>query len=165
MQAGDLVFCHTTVIIGRAIRVAQHFDRSGKYSQWNHVAILDRQDSEGDWFVIQAEPKGVTNDKTLGEIAPGGNYEILALPKGVNQVEFLEFVRFQVGFSYGFVSILSCALDILLPNSICLRKANTWICSGLASAGLMFAGFLDARTWPDLYTRTPAQVARACTTI
>jgi len=162
MQAGDLVFCRTTGIIGKAIRVAQHFDGDGKYSKWNHVAVLDRQDSAGNWLVIQAEPKGVTNDKYLDDVAPGGNYEILALPQGANQAEFLKFIRFQIGFSYGFISILSCAIDILLPNSICLRKANTWICSGLVAAGLMFSGFTDALTWPDLYTRTPAQIARVC---
>jgi len=162
MQTGDLVFCHTTGLIGRAIRVAQYFDGDGKFSKWNHVAILDRQDSDGKWFVIQAEPKGVTDDKYLDDVAPGGNYEIVPLPQGCDRSKFLEFARFQVGFSYGFITIFSCAIDILLPNSICLRKANSWICSGLAAGSLWFAGFEPAKSWPDLYTRTPAQIARIC---
>lgn len=161
MNRGDLVFCHTQGIIGKGIRWAQRNEGDGRYAKWNHVAILDRLDANGNWLVIQAEPRGVTDDKGLDSL---GIYEIISLPQSVDAKKFLSFVRSQVGHSYGFLSILSCAVDMFLPDSICLRQANTWICSGLAAAGLMYGGFVDATSWSDLYTRTPAYLAHAVST-
>jgi hypothetical protein len=156
MNSGDLVFCHTKGIIGKGIRWAQRNEGDGRYARWNHVAVLDRLDANGNWLVVQAEPTGVTDNKPLTTL---GEYEIKPLPQGVDAKNFLSFVRSQVGHSYGFLSIFSCALDMFLPDSICLRQANTWICSGLVAAGLMYAGCVDATSWSDVYTRTPAYLA------
>jgi hypothetical protein len=156
MKSGDLVFCHTNGVIGKSIRWAQRNEGDGRFSKWNHVAVLDRLDSNGHWLVIQAEPKGVTNDKCLGTL---GVYEIVPLPNGVDAEKFLRFVRSQVGHRYGYLSIFSCALDMYLPDSVCLRQAKTWICSGLVAAALMFAGFEPAMSWSDIYTNTPAGLA------
>jgi len=167
MQEGDLVFCHSKGIIGSGIRWSQRHMQYSSYSRWNHVAVLDRiayqdNDSEPEWFVIQAEAAGVTNNHTLSSVAPGGTYEIISLPAHVDRDKFLEFVRSQVGAEYGYLSIASCALDMFLPDSICLRKADTWICSGLVAGGLMFAGFDCAKTWVDIYTVVPAEIAELC---
>lgn len=162
MKSGDLVLCHSKGLIGSAIRWAERKMFNNQYAKWNHVGILDRQDQNGNWFVIQAEAKGVTDIHTLDTIAPGGEYEIVPLPAGLDKDKFLKFARAQVGAEYGWLSILSCALDMFLPDSICLRKNETWICSGLVAGALWFAGFTDAMTWPDLYTVTPAEIAQAC---
>jgi len=161
VNVGDIVLCHSKGIIGAAIRFAERHDEASKYAKWNHVAILDRQEN-GVWYIIQAEAKGVTNDKTLDSVAPGGVYEVISLPASVNRDKFLEFARSQVGATYGYLSILSCAVDLVLPDTICLRKADTWICSALVAGSLLFGGFPGACKWPDLYTVTPAQVAQAC---
>lgn len=160
MESGDLVFCTSKGLIGASIRWAQRREFSEIYSQYNHVAILDRG-VDGEWYVIQAEASGVTNDKKLDSVAPGGKYKVVSLPGGVDRAKFLEFARSQVGSSYGFTTILSCALDILLPDRICLRKSGTWICSGLAAASLMYGGFIGAQGWPDLYTVIPSDIASA----
>lgn len=160
MKPGDLVFCTSKGIIGSAIRWAQRKEVSEIYARYNHVAILDREEN-GEWYVIQAEAAGVTNDKKLTSVAPGGKYRVVALPESVNVDKFLEFARSQVGSAYGYTSILSCAFDMLLPDRICLRKTGTWICSGLAAGSLMYAGFKGAQGWPDIYTVTPSQIAYA----
>lgn len=162
MQAGDLVFAHSRGVIGKAIRFGEFIRGGSKGSKWNHVAILDRQDENGNWYIIQAEAKGVTNDKLLSSIAPGGHYEIVPCP--VNPAYLLAFARPQVGAKYGIITIVSCISDIILPDAICLRRANTWICSGLVAAALMYAG------WPetigiaaqDIYTITPKELYNQC---
>ena len=160
MQAGDLIFAHSKGIIGKAIRFGELFRGGSKGSKWNHVAILDRPTDNGDWYIIQAEAKGVTNDKLLSSIAPGGHYEVVPLPLTVQHKDVLEFARGQVGAKYGIITILSCVLDILLPDAICLRRAHTWICSGLVAGALLFAGYQPALKWAeqDLYTMTPKEV-------
>ena len=154
---GDLVFAHSKGLIARAIRFAERHD-NGKDAKWNHVAVLDRIEG-GEWLIIQAEAKGVTNHHTLLSIAPGGVYQIVPLPADVDRDKFLEFARSQVGKKYGFLTIVSCALDMYLPDSVCLRKSGTWICSGLVAGALWFGGFKKAFAWPDLYTVTPSQIA------
>lgn len=161
MKQGDLVVAHGANIISKAIRFGEWL-RGGerrKGSKWNHVAILSHQ-VDGVWYVIQAEAEGVTNDKTLDSIAPGGVYEVHPFPAGADRELFMSFVNDQVGAKYGYVSILSCIVDIILPDSICLRKAKTWICSGLAAAGLMYAGWKPTSKWArkDIYTMMPSEV-------
>lgn len=161
MKAGDLVFCTSKGILGRAIRFAQKHDNEVDWKR-NHVAVLSHQDEAGNWYVIQAEAKGVTNDKLLESVAPGGSYEVVELPIAVFRVNFLEFLNSQVGSSYSWLSILSCAVDMFLPDTICLRRSKTWICSGLVAGALWYCTYPEAKGWGDLYTATPAQVARAC---
>lgn len=156
--AGDLVFAHSTGIIGKAIRFAERIRGKGG-DNWNHVAVLHRK-VDGVWYIIQAEASGVTADKTLESVAPGGSYEVVRLPLLVDRHAFLGFAWSQVGAKYGFLSILSCAVDIIIPDSICLRQAKTWICSGLVAAGLFAAGHEFARNWAraDLYTTMPSEI-------
>jgi len=160
VKPGDLVFCTSKGIIGAAIRWAQRKDIGEVYAKYNHVAILDRE-VDGEWCVIQAEAAGVTNDKKLESVAPGGQYKVVELPASLDSDQFLEFARSQVGSAYGYSTILSCALDLFLPDRICLRKTGTWICSGLTAASLMYAGFKGTQGWPDLYTVTPSEIAYA----
>jgi hypothetical protein len=157
MNSGDLVFCKTSGIIGHAIRRAQkRLHNLGMHHQWNHVAVLDRQLPDGNWTVIQAEPRGVTNDKTLETL---GEYEVVSLPSEVAKTRFLAFLRMQVGSQYGFLSIASVALDLFLPESICVRRPGTWVCSALVGGALWFCGFPKMSEVTDLYTLTPAEIS------
>jgi len=157
-EPGDLVFCHSKGIIGRAIRVAQRLRNSPEDAMWNHVAIIDKRDKFGNYYVIQAEAKGVTNNKQLGSIAPGGRFKIVPFPATADRAKFLTFARSQVSDPYGYLTILSIALDFLLPRRVALRKSGTWVCSALAAGGLWYSGFPKAMTWPDLYQVTPADL-------
>ena len=162
MNPGDLVFCHTKGVIGASIRWAQKFMPSSKYSKWNHVAILDRC-VDDKWYLIQAQPKGVTDNLTLEESAFGGTYEVIKLPASVDREKVLKFARSQVGLKYSYLSILSCAVDNILPDAICLRKSKTWICSGLVAGALWYGGFYKVMELSDMYSTTPAEVAEAVT--
>lgn len=163
MKPGDLVLCHSAGILGRAIRIAERRLQDSRYAEWNHVAILDRL-VDGDWYVIQAEAKGVTNDKKLTSVAPGGRFEIIPLPLKADRMKLLTFARAQVGDKYSWLSIFSAAFDMWLPDAICLRKGDTWICSGLVAGALWFAGFEPLMKLNDVYTCTPAEIAQACVT-
>jgi hypothetical protein len=160
VKAGDLVLCHGTGLVSRSIRWAQRNLENTEYSEWNHVAVLDRE-VDGVWYVIQADSAGVTDTRPLDTITPGGRYEIVELPSCVDRELFLAFLRSQVGSKYGFLTIASCAFDMWLPDAICLRRNGTWICSGLVAGALWFAGFEQALLWGDLYTVTPAEIAQA----
>ena len=156
-EAGDLVFCHSRGLIARAIRVAQRMRSDSKDAHWNHVAILDRLEN-GDWYVIQAEGKGVTQSRRLKDIAPHGQMQIATLPATVSRKRVLDFVRSQVSDPYGFLTILSIALDFILPQRIAIRKSGTWVCSALVGGALWYGGYPKAMTWPDLYQVTPADL-------
>jgi len=162
MNPGDLVLCHSKGILGRAIRVAERRLQDSRFSEWNHIAILDRC-VDGEWYVIQAEASGVTGDKKLTSVAPGGRYEVIPLPAGADREKLLTFARAQVGDAYSWLSIFSCAFDMWLPQAICFRRGDTWICSGLAAAALWFAGFEPLMRLNDVYTCTPAEIAQFCT--
>ena len=127
-----------------------------------HVAILDRF-VDGKWYLVQAQPKGISDNLTLEQSAFGGTYEVVQLPSTVDRERVLKFVRSQVGLKYSYLSILSCAFDNILPDAICLRKSKTWICSGLVAGALWYGGFPKAMEWPDLYSITPSEVAGAVT--
>jgi hypothetical protein len=161
-KPGNLVLCHSAGILGAAIRIAERRLQDSRYAEWNHVAVLDRF-VDGEWYVIQAEASGVTDDKKLSSVAPGGNYQIIPLPIGADRMKLLKFVRAQVGDKYSWLSIFSAAFDMWLPEAICLRKGDTWICSGLAAAGLWFAGYEPLMKLNDVYTCTPAEIAQVCT--
>ena len=156
-EAGDLVFCHSKSFISWAIRVAQRLRNRPEDARWNHTAILDRE-VNGEWYVIQAEGAGVTSTRKLSEVAPGGELKIIRLPETLSRKKFLDFARSQVSDPYGYLTILSIAVDFLLPRSVCLRKSGTWVCSALVAGGLWYAGYPKAMTWPDLYQVTPADL-------
>ena len=158
-KSGDIGFARSTGAIAKAIRFGERLRGTRNDSKWNHAFILN-EFVNGEWTIFQAEAKGITADKTLSSVAPGGTYEIIPLPYEADRNEVLAFARSQVGAKYGFFTILSCIVDILLPDTICLRRANTWICSGFVAACLMFGGWTRAFKIAkiDLYTIMPSEL-------
>jgi hypothetical protein len=165
MKSGDLVLCHSKGLIGAGIRWAQRsmrHDPTKTWWQYNHVAVLNADMGNGDWTIYQAEARGVTDYRLLSTVAPGGCYKVIPLPDHVDRGLFIKFLSEQVDKHYGYLSILSCFVDMILPDKVCLRRSDTWICSGLVAGALWFGGFKGAFAWPDLYTVTPAEIAEAC---
>ena len=121
MQAGDIILCHSKGLVAASIRFAQRHDKPNQFSKWNHVAVLSHLDDNDQWVVIQAEAHGVTNEHTLDSVAPGGTWQVVPLPASVDRTKFLDFLQAQVGLQYGFLSILSCAFDMFIWDSICLQ--------------------------------------------
>jgi len=112
-----------------------------------------------DWVVGQAEARGVTLGATLATVAPGGSYEIVPVPAGVDRAKELEFLRAQVGRRYGFVTIASILITILTPVFLNVMASDTWICSAVTAEGLRAGGWIH--NWPDIYQVNPAQLADA----
>lgn len=161
-QPGTLVFAHSNGVIGRLIRFGERL-RWSHGSFFNHVAIVDRI-VDGVPYIIQAEASGVTNDKTLESVAPGGKYVLIPLPNGVDVEKVLSFARGEVGSRYGYLSIISTALDIITPVwFVSFRRKYSWICSALIAEALRAGGW--RHKWADIYTVTPAQLRIALSNI
>ena len=154
---GDLVFCTSKGIVGRAIRLAERLRWRGG-DAYNHVAIL-LEPVGFDWRIIQAEARGVTDTGLLSTVAPGGSYVIVPLPTGVSHDRVLAFARAQVGRRYGFLTIVSVLATVLSPRFVNVMLPDTWICSAVAGESVRFGGWLHS--WPDVYQVSPAQLWEA----
>jgi hypothetical protein len=157
-RPGDIGFSHNVGIVASGIRFAEK--RDGELdADINHTFALYKKDENGEWLVIQAELGGVTNKRKLSEVAPKGKLRIHSFPDALaDRQKFLTFLEAQVNEDYSLLSIFSNAIDMYLPDAICLRRAFTWICSGLIGSGLLFAGYEPMIRLPDFYTTTPAKV-------
>lgn len=160
MKSGDLVFCHSTHLIGRAIRWGERL-RFRKGSYYNHVCTLDEwwEEDGGYWTVIQAESHGVTAFRTLEDATKGGPYTVISAPTDTNAQ--MDFLWSQVGDKYGFLTIASVIITLLLPKFINVMMPNTWICSAVAAEALRTGGWIHS--WPDVYQVTPAQLFEVLT--
>lgn len=160
---GTLVFTHSSGIIGKAIRLGERLRwRSGDF--YNHAGVLsDRWCSvHNSPFVIQALGSGVTDAGCLATIAPGGSYELVAPPAGINPSTILEFAKHQLGQEYGWLSVVSVIFRILLPRWFpwpTIRSRSTWICSALVGESVRFAGWYHE--WADIYTVVPSELYAA----
>jgi len=156
---GAIGFAHGKGIIPWAIRLGERLRfRSGDF--WSHAFIVAGDGP--DPLIIQAEAHGVTDDKPLSTVAPGGSYEIVPLPKGCDPAKVLEFARSQVGQQYGWLSIASVVVHILTPAWLpipSLRTARTWICSAIAGEALRYGGWLH--DWADIYEEVPSELYAA----
>lgn len=140
-QPGDLVFYDSPGDVAWVIKQAQKIAWSGDK---NHVAILSHQDSTGQWFIIQAEGCGVTDDKPL---VLGANDVIVSIDGIADRAKVLFFAREQVGKHYGFLTDVSIFVTELTPKGVNVMRPNTWICSALAAEALRFGGWYH--DWPD----------------
>ena len=158
-QPGALVFAHSKSFIGWAIRLGERLRfRSGAF--YNHVAIVDHQLPTGDWEIIEAVARGVAKGR-LSEIAPGGSYAVVAVPNGA-RTRIVGFARSQLGKEYGWLSVVSVALQIILPRWLHLpsfRSDRTWICSALGGEAARFGGWLH--DWPTIYRVVPSELYAA----
>lgn len=152
-QPGDVVFAHTNGIFGKAIRWGEHL-RFRKSSWTNHMAYVWKIEL-GKAYVIQAEPKGVTSDKTIDSL---GNVRVFR-PAGLDVQKSTKFGLAQVGKRYGWWSIVSCSFDLATWDWVpSIRQKGTWICSALVEEMLRAGGVFDpVMNWGDIYVTTPAQ--------
>lgn len=155
-EPGDIVFAHSNGIMGKAIRLGEWL-RFRKGSTWNHVCFIDRV-VDGVPYVLQAEPRGVTVDKTLDSV---GTYLLVKQPNGVDTSKVMFFARQQVGDRYGWLMIVALAVDIVTPSwfptfHLASRKKSAWICSVLTAEAMRFGGWYHP--WASIYMVTPSQV-------
>jgi hypothetical protein len=156
MQAGDIGFARTKGVMGALIRLGEWLKL--RKSTYNHQFVIDQDAPGGDWYIIQATLRGVTNHGLLSTVAPGGKYVTMAPPSKVDRDKLLKFARAQVGLRYGYWTILAIAIDTVswqwFPAFRGARKSS-WICSALVCEALRYGGWLH--DWLDVYTITPQQ--------
>lgn len=132
--AGDAVFFDSPGDIAWMIKAAQRIAWTGDK---NHAALLDRQETDGTWKIIQAEGKGVTDDKPL---VLGERDVIVRCPKVCDREKVLYFAHEQVGLKYGFLTDVSIFVTELSPAFVNVMRPWTWICSALVAESYRFGG-------------------------
>jgi hypothetical protein len=114
------------------IRFAQAF-RWWSYRSWNHMAIVESVDDDGTVWCIQMARR--CERVKIQDVALGGHVKIIACPDNVNCDEAVAYARRQLGTKYGVLTIVSIAINIMLPACFRfdIRRADTLICSALVA--------------------------------
>jgi hypothetical protein len=159
MAPGDLCFCHGKGIVDWAIRAAEWL-RFRKGAKYNHVGMLVEYLGNGDWSVIEAESPGIIMT-TLSSLRAHGEVEIVPLPYPCQSDRAVNFMKYQIGEQYGFLTIASLIVSLILPGSLSLYKPGTWICSAVIAEALRYGGWYCQ--WTNVYQVTPAQLYIAVT--
>lgn len=159
---GDLVFCCGHGVVAWGIRTAQRLRRdwgnaTERYGdQYDHVAIVDRQLTDGDWTLVQALTHGVVEDR-VGQPSRLSHYErYVVVANPADRERTLQFARSQIGYKYGFLTVMSFIFTLLSPRFFNIMLPRTWICSALAAESLRYGAWLH--DWPDIYQVSPAQL-------
>ena len=157
LQQGDLVFTHGKGIVDWAIRVGEkiRFKRGSKY---NHVAMIVGPLEGDDYSVIEAESGGVVFGK-LSDLMARGPVYVCPPPPVVRRTKALQFMYAQEGTRYGWLTVVSTVISIILPGSVNFITPSTWICSAVVGEALRYGGWLH--NWADVYQVTPAQLYEA----
>jgi hypothetical protein len=162
MQRGDIVACTSHGFLGAAIRHCQKRDHE-EHWDINHIAVLNEPVVD-DWTVYQAEAHGVTDSALLSSVTHKGRHFIIPFPdQEAVRSDFLEYITDKVGDHYDWVTIFSDALNMYLPDPVIIRRSNTYICSGLAGAALLYAGYPPMVRVDDIYSITPASIISVLT--
>ena len=131
-QSGDAVFAHTHNKYGAMIRLAQAI-RWWTYRSWNHMAIVDSIDENGTIWCVQMAR--CCEKVKIEDVAPGGHVKIIPCPPEVNRIESAAYAQKQIGIKYGVLTIVSIAINIMLPSffRFDIRRKDTLICSALVA--------------------------------
>lgn len=157
IQPGDAIFARTNNFYGFIIRFGQAI-RWWKYRKWNHMAIVDEISADGQIWVIQMAKHG--EKVRIEEVAPKGILKWAPLPEGLDRNRVVEYARKKVGIDYGVMTIISIAINLLLPRqfNLDIRSDDTLICSALVARAWEHGGW-DCPT--DPFEITPAEFDQA----
>lgn len=137
MQAGDLILVRTSGFLARIIRLGEWLHRRGRSCRWNHAAVAVSPTE-----VVEATGRGVAR-------RPLRYTDFHVVPSrmsGEDRGQVVTFATSCVGVRYGYVTILSIALDLLTPAFWSFRSSRTLICSELAARAWEHGGHV----WPEL---------------
>jgi hypothetical protein len=140
IQPGDAIYARTHNIYGFMIRIAQAL-RWWKGRDWNHVAIVDHIDADGQIWVNQMAKR--CEQVKIEDVAPGGKLKWVPMPEGLDRERVLAWSRKRLGIHYGYLTIASIAFNLLLPEriSIDIHIENTLICSAYVARAWEHGGF------------------------
>jgi hypothetical protein len=155
LTIGTMVAVHNPGTIPEFIRAGEWVHiKSGKSHDINHWAVVHKFTADGAPVVIQAEPRGITDFRTIDEaVGAGGWYKPVELPIGMDIEKGLDFLRRQVGEKYGWFDIAACCANLYSPGFISIHKGNQWICSALVAEYARVCGWLH--NWDNIYDVMP----------
>ena len=118
------------------------------------MAIVDSVDADGTVWAIQMARR--CERVKIKDVAPGGHVKIISCPDNVNRQEAVAYANRQLGTKYGVLTIISIAINIILPAffRFDIRTADTLICSALVARSWEH-GSWDCPT--DPFDITPAE--------
>ncbi len=154
-QVGDAVFATTRTFYGFLIRLGQAL-RWWKWRRWNHMAIIVRIDADGTIWCLQMVKE--CSMVRLEDLTKKGIIKIVTAPEGVNRDEAVAYAMKQLGTDYGVLTIVSIAVNLLLPRfiNIDIRRGGTLICSALVARSWEHGSWDCGRV--DPFQITPAEM-------
>jgi hypothetical protein len=152
---GDIVLTHGDSWTSRIIRWGQRLrfrGRDRKYTWWNHVAVIVREDGT----LIEAIGGGVQVRK-LDVYRPTEYTLVDIAATDADRGQVVRFAEECVGSPYAFIVIGSIALSLLSGSKFDFGVDGQLICSGLASRALERTQAIFARTPSHM---SPADLAK-----
>lgn len=134
---GDFILTHSNCWTGRIIRWGQRLrfrGRRRKYAWWNHTALIVSK--KGD--IIEAFGKGVVSDNiskytqaeyTVVRIHP-------ELANAQDREEVVVYGKWALDEKYGYLTIVSIALNLIFGGKFSFFIDGQTICSGLVARAL-----------------------------
>jgi hypothetical protein len=136
-KPGDFILTHGNSCFSRVIRVGQGLVFWGgkrKYTWWSHAALIVSK--EGD--LIEATGHGVSEAK-LEKYAPT-EYTVVRvdddLASSEDRDEIVAYGKWARGQTYGYLTIVSIAVNLLFGGSVSFFVDGQSICSGLVARAL-----------------------------
>ena len=135
MKPGDIMLTHSSGLVGWAIRTGERIRDPRKAARWNHAGVIidtygatvEALGSGVKFSSVQMHPKHVIIDTGMSD---------------ADRAQVVAWARYAVGKPYGYLTILSIALDLLTPSAFHFRSGRTLICSELAAKALEHGGWI-----------------------
>jgi len=153
---GDFVLVSTKGILAKFIRLGQFFRYHGKmkpFAHWNHAAMIVDEDGT----IVEAVGRGVV----VNNISDYKGVEYYYVSTKLNKQSRDQTVVACKSFikdKYGFVTIISIALELLTGIKIQFNSSNSMICSAVVAQSLWAGGIIFDR---NPYQMMPADLAAA----
>jgi hypothetical protein len=153
---GDFVLVSTTGILAKFIRFGQFFRYHGKmkpFSHWNHAAMIIDEDGT----LVEAVGRGVITSN-ISEYKNVEYYYVSTKLNKQNRDQVIAACKSFIKDKYGFVTIISIALELLTGIKIQFNSNNSMICSAVVAQSLWAGGVIFNR---NPYQMMPADLAAA----
>jgi len=151
---GDFILVSTKGVLAKLIRFGQFIRYHGKmkpFSHWNHAAMIIDEDGT----IVESVGRGVI----VSNISEYKNVEYYYVFTKLNKQSRDQTVAACKSFikdKYGWVTIFSIAMELLVGIKVQLTNSNTMICSAVVAQSLWAGGVVFDR---NPYQMMPADLA------
>ena len=134
---GDFILTHGSTFYGRLIRFGQYLRFRGpdrKYAWWNHTALIVSESGD----LIEAFGTDGVVSTNIASYAPT-DYTLVqlgSLARPGDREQVVAYARWALGQRYGWITIVSIALNLLTGGKVNFGIDGQSICSGLVARAL-----------------------------